>query len=105
MSWSEAIRLSRVLARQPGTQIYAALVGWSYAASREFLALADVFDLLAQVNSKKKQKPYPRPWAAERSRTFGKPVSLAEWKRLKKLRDAGESREINLPARLGIFGG
>jgi hypothetical protein len=35
---------------------------WKYPVSREWIVAAHTFDLHAQVNSKKKPKPYPAPW-------------------------------------------
>lgn len=56
--------LADQLARDPSSHVYAAINGWAYPASREALALADLFDALVAVNTRKghKPKPYPRPW-------------------------------------------
>lgn len=35
---------------------------WDYPVSQEFLALADLFDLTFAANSKKRLKPYRRPF-------------------------------------------
>lgn len=64
MGWDEAARLALLLRSDPSSAIAAALEGWEFAASREALALYDLFDLEHEVNSKRKPKPHPgRPWA------------------------------------------
>lgn len=84
MSWGEAYRLTQQLSSDPASAVGAALAGWEHPASREALAVMNLFDLMHQVawaqGGKKgaKPKPHPRPWPdATRSRT--KPtVSQAE---------------------------
>lgn len=72
MGYGEAYRLLTLLAADPSSQTGAALQGWSHPASREFLALADSYDLAAAVASKRRPKPYPRPWESKDRRTFGR---------------------------------
>lgn len=77
MSLAEAARLAVLLAKDPTTQLCAALNGWDYPASREFLVLADQFDAFGRVNSgKKKPAPYPRPWPDESKSTYGKGTAI-----------------------------
>lgn len=44
---------------------------WKYPVSREFIVSAHTFDLLAQINSKKKPKPYPAPWPDTSTKKIG----------------------------------
>lgn len=62
MSWGEAWRLTQELLSDVSSRAGAAVAGWAHPITREWALLADVYDLLAQVNSKRKPKPYPRPW-------------------------------------------
>lgn len=41
--------------------------GLDYAPSREWLLMADLYDLTARAHYKK-PKPYPRPWPSETDR-------------------------------------
>lgn len=68
MTYGEAIRLTRVLLVDPSTAVSASMAGWTYPLSREALALLDLFDLQHASKSKRRPKPYPRPWA-EKNRT------------------------------------
>ena len=63
--------------------------GWSHPISYEWPVLAALYDLLAQVNSKKKPKPYPRPWPKEGKTQKGTA--------------RGDAREILARARKGEF--
>lgn len=62
VTWIEAIRLTAGLMTDTDSKVQAAINGWSFSMNREFVVLAHIYDLLAQVNSKKKPKPYPMPW-------------------------------------------
>jgi hypothetical protein len=66
MTYAEAWSLTCTLARDPSSQVGAALAGWRYPASREALTLADTYDLVVAANTPAKSrgriKPYPRPW-------------------------------------------
>lgn len=60
-------RLLRVVTRDPSSHLYAAMHGWDFPASREWLQNADLFDALnallhVEAQVKRKPKPYPRPW-------------------------------------------
>ena len=72
MSWGEAYRLTTVLLSDPSSHVAAAVAGWDHPVSREWLVLADVYDLTARVAAGKKWKAkdaYPRPVPKRR---FGK---------------------------------
>lgn len=62
ITYLEAIYLVSVLERDPSSWLQAAKNEWTQPVSKEWMILANVYDLLAAVNSKKKPKPYPRPW-------------------------------------------
>lgn len=62
VSWPEAILLLSVLLQDTSSWTQAAMSDWKYPVSREWIVAAHTFDLLAQINSKKKPKAYPAPW-------------------------------------------
>ena len=62
MTWGEALRLTRILSLDGSSQVGAAVGAWSYPMSREAMWLADLYDLMHQVNSDKRVKPTARPW-------------------------------------------
>lgn len=61
MPWGEADRLTRILAKDTSSQVGAALAGWQYPASRQALAIFDLYDATAGAHFKRPKK-YPRPW-------------------------------------------
>lgn len=63
MSWGEAWRVTHVLLGDPSSHAAAAVAGWEFPVTREWLVLADVVDVLLASNARKgrKPKPYPRP--------------------------------------------
>lgn len=61
MTWGEAGRLAKSLARDTASAVGASLAEWQYPASREALALMDLYDAFASANFKR-PKAYPRPW-------------------------------------------
>lgn len=73
MSWGEGWRLTHELLNDVTSHVAAAAAGWPHPITREWAVLADVYDLLARVNSerKRKPKPYPRPWDKNKKR-FGR---------------------------------
>ena len=50
-----------VLAKDPSSQLGAALAGWDSPKSAEWLILADLYDLQHMSKAKRKPNPYPRP--------------------------------------------
>jgi len=55
-----------MLLKDSSTYTYAKIRKWDYPASREWFALADLWDLTLSANVKKKDfKPYPRPYKQE----------------------------------------
>lgn len=79
MSYGEALRLTEILAADPGTRIAAALAGWEHPAPRELMALMDLFDSSEVGRAGKKAKPYPRPWLKRKTR-FGSGFPLDDLK-------------------------
>lgn len=52
-----------MLLKDPSTYTYAKLREWKHPVTREWLAIADLWDLTLSTNVKKKDfKPYPRPY-------------------------------------------
>lgn len=62
MTYLEATHLIAILVQSSDSWLCSALADWKHPVSNEWTVLANVYDLLAQVNSKKKPKPYQRPW-------------------------------------------
>lgn len=71
VSLRELLPLVQMLHRDPTSWLFAAVNDWDYPTTREALALADLYDAFAQVNSRKghKAKPYPRPFSTRK--TYG----------------------------------
>jgi hypothetical protein len=65
MPWGEAVRHTRTLANDPTSQIGVVLGGYDFPWSREWAALANLYDAFAEVHFEK-PKPYPRPWREQR---------------------------------------
>lgn len=60
--WDECWLLVTVLIRDPSSWVAVAVNKWHHPITYEWAVLAATHDLLAQVYSKRKPKPYPRPW-------------------------------------------
>lgn len=74
ISWLEALHLVKILMRDPRSWTQAAMNGWQYPVSTEWILLAELFDLTHQVNSKKKIKPLARPWPNKNVTHTGKTI-------------------------------
>ena len=70
MDWREAWSLTRTLISDGTSRIGAAVAGWDRPWSPEAWILADLWDLLAAVNTERRRrpKPYPRPNAPKPKR-------------------------------------
>lgn len=68
----EATLLVRMLLRKPDSALQAALAGWDFPVSREWVVLAHLWDLTANINSKRKVKPYPNPFKNNATTRMGK---------------------------------
>ena len=73
MSWREACLLISALLSDPQSFLQTKLRGWSHPITYDWAVLAAIYDLLAQVNSKRKPKPYPRPWGDDGKSKKGTP--------------------------------
>ena len=72
--WPEVVSLVSVLLSDPTSWLQAAKAKWEHPISYEWTLAAATYDLLAQVNSKRKPKPWPRPWSnTDRARKGTKP--------------------------------
>jgi hypothetical protein len=84
MDWAEAWRLTLVLVADPTSQVCAALSHWQYPLSWEGIALRDLYDLQHTSKSKKRPKPYPRPWdKPPKKHGAGSNLSLDEYQALR----------------------
>ena len=61
ITWLEAVLLVASLGTETDSHLQAAINEWRHPVSREWIVMTHVYDLLAQVNSKR-PKPYPTPW-------------------------------------------
>jgi len=68
----ELIDLVDGLRRDPASRLQAAIAGWEFPVTREWLATVDLFDLQHAKASKSRPKPYPRPFDTNKSRIGGK---------------------------------
>ena len=73
----ELILLVDVLIRDPESWTHAAIADWKHPIGYEWAVLVATYDLLAQVNSRRKPKPFPRPWPDPNVKNKGKPRSDA----------------------------
>ena len=71
--WVEVVYLVAVLLRDPSSWLQVSYNKWDHPISFEWATLVATYDLLAQVNSKRKPKPYPRPWPTSNSTRKGTP--------------------------------
>lgn len=62
VSWSEVVYLVAVLLRDPTSWLQTSINQWNHPITYDWAAIVATYDMLAQVHSKRKPKPYPRPW-------------------------------------------
>ena len=72
VSLLEATLLVRMLLRMPESALQAKIAGWDYPITREWVVMAHLWELTAQINSKRKVKPYPNPFNNNSSSRMGK---------------------------------
>lgn len=77
MTFGEAIRLTRILLNDPSSHVCSSVERWSHALPWEAIILSDLVDIQVAKASKRKPKPYPRPWNV-RAKTMGTAMSIAE---------------------------
>lgn len=71
--WLEVCALVGILLSDPTSWLQTAKNKWQHPINYNWTIQAATYDLLAQVNSKRKPKPWPRPWADDKN-TKGKKV-------------------------------
>jgi hypothetical protein len=97
--WSEVIHLVTVLLRDPTSWLQTAKKNWSHPISYDWTIAAATYDLLAQVNSKRKPKPWPRPWGDQNSKKLGHKLRKDARAILRRARD-GEIEWQSKPMRM-----
>ena len=70
--WSEVVDLVVILLSDPTSWLQASKNKWKHPVDYNWLLQAATYDLLAQVNSKRKPKPWPKPWSDSNRKTIGK---------------------------------
>ena len=60
--WDEVVSLVLILVSDPTSWLCTARSKWSHPIDYNWTIQAATYDLLAAVNSKRKPKPWPRPW-------------------------------------------
>jgi hypothetical protein len=83
MDWGEAWRLTLVLASDPSSYVAAVLSEWKHPLSWESIALRDLYDLQHASKSKRKPKPYARPWDRPTKTYGGTGYSVEDYMRLR----------------------
>jgi hypothetical protein len=93
ISLREASLLIAMLQAHTDSWVFAAVNGWDYPVSREWIALAHTYDLHAAVNSKQKPKPYPAPWPVEGEGRIGGKTQLSVSEVLNRLESMNQKEE------------
>jgi len=62
------MHLVKELQNNPASRLSAAVQGWAFPVSFEWMVLAELIDVTVQANSKRKPKPFPRPWGKSEKR-------------------------------------
>jgi hypothetical protein len=68
----ELWHLVQMLTRDPRSWFHAAVAGWEYPISREWMAVTDLYDMQLASKNRTKQKPYPRPFSESKQRVGGR---------------------------------
>ena len=84
--WLEVCALVGMLMTDPTSWLQVTKNKWSHPIDYNWTIQAATYDLLAQVNSKRKPKPWPRPWTDDRQ-TKGKRIRRDARAILKRARD------------------
>jgi hypothetical protein len=71
ITWQEVTHLVSALMKDPSSWTQAARSGWKHPVSFEWMVLANTYDVHTLVNSKRKPKPYPTPWADKNKSRIG----------------------------------
>lgn len=79
MTVTEAGRLATALTNDPSSHTYAALAGWAYPVTREWLLLADWFDFDVKPKvTRSSFRPHARPWSDTQVTRHGTSRSAAD---------------------------
>ena len=92
--WDEVVLLVTVLLRDPTSWLHTSVANWAHPISYDWPVLASMYDLHAQVNSKGKPKPFPRPWD-NRSNVQSRPMPRADAREILKRAKNGELKWQN----------
>ena len=85
MGWGEALRLTRLLAADPSSHVAAAVGGWQFPASREYLAAKTAVDNYVAVKTAKrgaKLSQLPSPWDKPPERIGTASMSIEELRKV-----------------------
>lgn len=79
-SYREGFLLTQSLMQDPSSWLLAAEAGWDQPVSREWILIANHFDLVHGLASKRRPKAYPRPWREAQKKTYKptRPMSAVE---------------------------
>lgn len=94
--WDEVTYLVAVLLRDPTSWLQTAKNDWAHPIDYSWTVAAATYDLLAQVHSKRKPKPWPRPWKDPDTRRIGKQTRKDARAILRRAKD-GEIQWQNKP--------
>lgn len=98
MPWGEAWRHVKTLALDTSSQLGASLAGWERPASREELALLDLYDLtnfgLPRKKNAPRPKQLPRPWPSGEKKKTKPDVRLTQGEIIAALRAAGHTAPL-----------
>lgn len=70
--WDEVVSLASVLLADPTSWLQAARSKWQHPIDYNWTVLTATYDLLAQVHSKRKPQPWPRPWPTSSATRVGR---------------------------------
>ena len=73
LPWDEVVSLISVLMADPTSWLQTSKNSWTHPITYEWTLAAATYDLLAQVNSKRKPKAWPRPWPDSNLKRVGRP--------------------------------
>lgn len=99
MRWAQVWVLVGVLLADPASHLGAAVAGWSYPVDRATLVLMDLYDqhhqiAISQGGSKRKAKPYPRPWPSKTKSRTKPSADLTQDEIIAALRKAGHTAAL-----------
>lgn len=72
LPWDEVVSLVAVLLSDPTSWLQTSKNKWDHPVDFNWTLTAATYDLLAQVNSKRKPQPWPRPWPTSDRNRIGR---------------------------------